>query len=182
MPRSTAVLPSPPSPLPRPTPQPPPMGDPRAPIPEHLLHPPAPAPAAPGSGHSIHSMHSMPGAWGPVGTPAPLAGGECRQPLLAGLGGRGVVQDALELQLQVPGRQHLPPVVEPDLVEAALVVDGQVLAVHQVQQRVWGHTHTHPGVTATPRPRDPTRDRPGAGNGVPPSPPYPSPCRGCGWC
>lgn len=135
------------------------MGGPRVPIPEHPLHPPAPAPAASGS---VHGIRGVPRAQGPAGTPAPLAGGECRQPLLAGLGGRGVIQDALELQLQVPGLQQLPPVVQPDLVEAALVVDGQVLALHQVQQRVWGGGWTDTGVTSSP-----TAPGPHPGQGAP---------------
>lgn len=70
------------------------------------------------------------------GLPAPC--GEGRQSPLPGLRRGGVVQDALELHLQVPGGQQLPRLVEPHFEETASVEDGQVPAVGQVQQGVWG--------------------------------------------
>lgn len=72
----------------------------------------------------------------PHGLPAPR--GEGRQPQLPRLRWGGVVQDALELHLQIPGRQRLPPVVEPNFEEAPSVEDRQVPAVSQVQEGIWG--------------------------------------------
>lgn len=72
----------------------------------------------------------------PHGLPAPCSEG--RQPQLPRLRRGGVVQDALELHLQVPGWQLLPPVVEPNFEEAPSVEDCQVPAVSQVQEGIWG--------------------------------------------
>lgn len=73
-------------------------------------------------------------AWAPI--PSPCSEG-C-QPLLPGLGWGGVVQDSLELHLQVPRLEQAGALVEPQLEEAALVVDGHVPAVREVLEHVCG--------------------------------------------
>lgn len=81
-----------------------------------------------------------------AGTAVPSAGSEGRQLLLPWLRRRGVVQDPLELQLQVPRLEQAGAFVEPHLEEAALVVHGHVPALRQVLQYVC----EGPGAEAAP--------------------------------
>lgn len=69
-------------------------------------------------------------------TAVPAAGSEGRQPLLPWLRRRGVVQDPLELQLQVPRLEQAGAFIQPHLEEAALVVHGHVPALRQVLQDI----------------------------------------------
>lgn len=58
--------------------------------------------------------------------------------LLVGAGGRGVVQDSLKLLLQSPWGKQAALRVGPHAEEPALVEDGQVLAVTEVADVIWG--------------------------------------------